>query len=258
MRRITLLISSATLSIACGGQLPTYHKAYQPPPPDACQRLDLGEGVSEYGAPIELNEEERSWMKKIKSVVSDEVRVSPRLIRLSRLILELNFRGCDTNDPELQGDLFAHVGLYGHVNQIRTRRWYLSHTHPSFTWSAAESMLKKINNPPEHLSVGAGIRETWSVGSAAHVFKYASEIELDPTPRFVKDKVRYRGKVLGTRIAQGLYVTLPDGSVQHCGFQRESREEHPRSPVAQNDRPLGAHKTEDEREEHEDEIHTRP
>ena len=223
-KRFLSLITLIGLT-ACGGQLPVFHKAYQPPQPEQCRDLDLGPGVHEYGEVIKLSKEERSWLKKIKSVAPDGVKISPRLIRLSRLMLELKYRGCDTDEPELRGDLFSHVGMYSHINQIKIR-WFFSEAHPDMIVPKALSMIKRVD-AREYLSIGGIIRKGWTVGSAAHLIKYNADIDLKPTPRVIKKKVRYHGKILGERSAQALYVTLPNGSVQRCNFQRDSREEHP-------------------------------
>lgn len=206
-----LLLTSATSALtACGGQLPTYHRAFQSPPPEMCRALDFGPGVSEYGAPITLTERERAWLKQIQGSVPDGVKLSPRLTRLAMLMLEAHYRGCDTNDPELQGDLYAHVGLYAHINQMRHDARYIV-THPDGLKPRALLMLAGVDDQQRPLSVGMSIKTSWSVGSAAHLLKHREAIELEPSPRVIEGSVRYRGRMLGDRIAQGLFVTLPDG-----------------------------------------------
>ena len=190
------LLIFPTLLFACAGQLPTYHKRFSPPPPQACLNLDLGEGESHYGMPIKLTKEEEEIKQKIKEDGPVGLQISPRLIRLSRLIQEFSFKGCDTNEPELKSYLYSHVGLYSHINQMR-KSWHYYALPNESIWTYVQRILVKIDPSFEHLYFGLSTKETWSTGSAVHYIQYKADAELKPSPRIIKDKVKYEGKALG-------------------------------------------------------------
>ena len=223
---LVVYLASCCLLISCVGQLPVYHKRFQPPPAGTCQNLDLGEGESHYGKLIKPTKEEEDFIQKIKRDGPQDLQVSPRLVRLSRLVQELKFKGCDTSEPELQSKLYSHVGLYSHINQMRSS-WHYYYTPIEPMWNIAKKKIVNFDTSHEHLFFGLTTKETWSAGSAVHSFTYKADLELKPSPRSIKNKMKYEGKALGANSAMGFFVTLPNGSVQNCSFQRESKEPHP-------------------------------
>ena len=108
--------------------------------------------------------------------------------------------GCDLKEPELRGALYSHVGLYASINQMRTRWWYKLPIHARLlksAWGDVQKLLKQVEVGTDTLKIAASTKSLLTGGSLDFLVKYHSEIELDPTPRIIKDSVKYIGRFLG-------------------------------------------------------------